>query len=316
MSGHGHQHGHGHGHGHAAPDPALLADAAARRAGSRVLWFSLVVLSATALVQVLVATRAGSVALLSDALHNISDAATAVPLLLAFWLAGRAPTTGWTHGYGRAEDLAGLAVVLAIGATCALTVAAAVDRLMSPRAIEAPGAVALAALLGFAGNEVVAQCRIRVGRRIGSAALVADGLHARSDGFVSLAVLLAAGGAAIGWRWVDPAVSLGVALLLGWLLVSATAQVAARLLDRVDPGLVERAHASVVAVPGVAGVRTLRLRWTGHVLRAEVDVLVRPELSVDEGHAVAHRAETALRLGVPLLSVATVHVSPVGAHAD
>ncbi|MEP7025381.1 MAG: cation diffusion facilitator family transporter, partial [Actinomycetota bacterium] len=225
---HGHAPGAGHGHGHTpAPgstsshgsqrplaarlrhllhphshSPADQVDAAleASADGLRALWVSLAVLGATALTEAVVVARSGSVALLGDTLHNAADALTAVPLAIAF-LAGRRPANRrYTYGYGRAEDLGGVLVVVIIAISSVAAGYEALHRLAQPRPVHSLAAVAVAALVGFAGNEAVARYRIRVGNRIGSAALVADGLHARTDGFTSLAVLLGVAGTAAGWR--------------------------------------------------------------------------------------------------------------------
>ncbi|MGH3606097.1 MAG: cation diffusion facilitator family transporter, partial [Pseudonocardiaceae bacterium] len=218
--GDGHGHGHGHGHGWRLPhlitphshDSAEKIDAAMEmsRDGIRALWISLAVLGATAAVQGLVVAASGSVALLGDTLHNVADALTAVPLGIAFLLGRRAATRRYTYGFGRAEDLAGIVIVAIIAASAALAGYQAIGRLLHPADVSHLLAVSAAAVIGFVGNETVARYRIRVGRRIGSAALVADGLHARTDGFTSLAVLLGAGGVAIGWRWADPVVGLAI----------------------------------------------------------------------------------------------------------
>ncbi|MDQ1293499.1 MAG: hypothetical protein QG608_1380, partial [Actinomycetota bacterium] len=279
--------------------------------GLRTLGVSLAVLGATALVQALVVFWTGSVALLGDTIHNVTDALTAVPLAIAFLLGRRAATRRCPYGYGRAEDLAGVLIVLIVAASCAASAWAAVSRLHDPRPVDHPGVVALAALVGFAGNEGVARYRIRTGRRIGSAALVADGLHARSDAFTSLAVLFGAGGSAAGLAWADPVVGLLITVAIAVVMVQAARQVAARLMDFVEPALMDRAEAEVRAVPGVLGVGQLRMRWVGHVLRAEVDVVVDPSLSVGRAHDVAVRAEHALLHAVDRLGSVTVHVDPL-----
>jgi cation diffusion facilitator family transporter len=190
----------------------------------------------------------------------------------------------------------------------------AIDRLMHPRDVTHLWIVALAAIVGFAGNEIVARYRIRVGRRIGSAALVADGLHARTDGFTSLAVLLGAAGVALGWPAADPIIGLVITVAILGVLRSAIRQVGARLMDAVDPTLVDQATAAVMSVKGVKQVRELRIRWIGHTLRAEVDATVDPTLTVTQAHDIAHHAETHLLEQVPRLTAATVHSSPAGAH--
>jgi cation diffusion facilitator family transporter len=291
-------------------DEALEADADGRRA----LYISLGLLAATALLQAVVVVFTGSVALLGDTLHNFADALTAVPLLIAFRLARRPATERYTYGYGRAEDLAGLFVIAMITLSAALAAWQAIDRLMHPRDVHHLWAVAIAAIIGFLGNEFVAQYRIRIGRRIGSAALVADGLHARTDGFTSLAVLLGAGGVGLGWQQADPIVGLLITVAILGVLRSAIVQVGARLMDAVDPGLVGQARAAVLSVDGVQDVRELRIRWIGHTLRAEVDVIVAAELTVGQAHDLAHHAEAHLLAQVRRLTAANVHASPAGAH--
>ncbi|MFD7567689.1 cation diffusion facilitator family transporter [Streptomyces tendae] len=287
-------------------DPALESSAR----GLRALWVSLAVLGATALVQAGVVVVSGSVALLGDTVHNTADALTAVPLGIAFVLGRRAATRRFTYGYGRAEDLAGVVVVLTITASAVLAAWTAVDRLLDPRPVAHVPAVAVAALVGFAGNEWVARHRIRVGREIGSAALVADGLHARTDGYTSLAVLLGAGGAELGWRLADPIVGLAITAAIVLVLRDAAREVFRRLMDAVDPALVDRAERVLDEVPGVRGVGELRLRWIGHRLRAEVALVVDGEATVREAHRIAVAAEHALLHAVPRLTAALVHADP------
>ena len=301
------------GHSHDAADQvdeALEADQSGRRA----LVISLVGLAVTAIIQLVVVLLSGSVALLGDTLHNFADALTAVPLLVAFTLARRAPTKHLTYGYGRAEDLGGLFVITMITLSSALAAYESIRRLIHPEHVSHLWAVAGAALVGFIGNEVVARYRIRVGRKIGSAALVADGLHARTDGFTSLAVLLGAGGVALGWQWADPIVGLLITVAILGVLRSAVRQVGARLMDAVDPDLVDQATKAIRSVNGVQDVRELRIRWIGHTLRAEADIEVDAGLSVKTAHDLAHHAEEHLLADVRRLTAATVHVSPAGAH--
>ena len=301
------------GHSHDASDQvddALEADTAGRRA----LLISLAVLALTAAIQAVVVMLSGSVALLGDTLHNFADALTAVPLLIAFRLASRPPTKRYTYGYGRAEDLGGLFVIAMITLSAVLAAYEAIDRLIHPRPVTHLWVVAAAAVVGFIGNECVARYRIRVGRRIGSAALVADGLHARTDGFTSLAVLLGAAGVALGWQQADPIIGLVITVAILGVLRSAVSEVGARLMDAVDPDLVDQATAAVTSVDGISAVRDLRIRWIGHTLRAEVDVTVPSDLTVVQAHDLAHHAETHLLDQVRRLTAATVHASPAGAH--
>ncbi|WP_390898863.1 cation diffusion facilitator family transporter [Streptomyces cynarae] len=323
---HGHDHEPAHGllsrlrhlltpHSHETADKLDTALESSAR-GLRALWASLAVLGATALAQAVVVVLSGSVALLGDTVHNAADALTAVPLGIAFVLGRRAATRRFTYGYGRAEDLAGIVVVLTIAASAAFAAWTAVERLLDPRPVQHVPVVAVAAVIGFAGNEWVARHRIRVGRAIGSAALVADGLHARTDGFTSLAVLVGAGGAALGWQLADPIVGLAITAAIALVLRDAAREVFRRVLDAVDPALVDRAERAVAEVPGVREVGELRLRWIGHRLRAEVAVVVDGEVSVRRAHAIAVEAEHALLHAVPRLTAALVHADPAPAPGE
>ncbi len=278
--------------------------------GLRALWVSLSVLAVTTAVQAVVTARSGSVSLLGDTLHNAADTLTAVPLGVAFVVGRRPPTRRYTYGYGRAEDLAGIVIVVTVAASSALAGWTAIDRLLHPRPVSDLVAVALAALAGFAGNEIVARHRIRVGRRIGSAALVADGLHARTDGFTSLAVLLGAAGSAVGWGWADPVVGLLITVAIIAVLRQAAREVYRRLMDAIDPELVERAERTLAATPGVLGVGEVRLRWIGHRLRAECEVVVDDQETVVRAHRIAVEAEHALIHAIPRLTAALVHADP------
>ena len=334
--GHGHREGdhHSHGHGHAhgrgvgsrlrhlvrphSHEAADKVDAAMESSaeGMRALWISLGVLAATALLQAVVVAVSGSVALLGDALHNAADALTAVPLGVAFVVGRRSPTRRYTYGYGRAEDLAGVVIVVFIAASSALAAYAAVTRLAHPRPVSNLLAVAAAALIGFTGNELVARYRIRVGRKIGSAALVADGLHARTDGFTSLAVLLGAGGVAAGWDWADPVAGLVITVAIVAVLRQAAREIYRRLMDAVDPALVDQVEQTLAATRGVLGVGQVRLRWIGHNLRAECEVLVDGGASAVQAHQVAVDAEHGLLHALPRLAAALVHADPQPREGD
>ena len=296
-------------HSHEASDQVDAAMESSRE-GMRTLWISLSVLGVTALIQAAVTAASGSVALLGDTLHNAADALTAVPLGVAFVIGRRPPTRSYTYGYGRAEDLAGIVIVLTIAASSALAAYEAISRLLHPRQVSDLIAVAVAALIGFTGNELAAGYRIRTGRKIGSAALVADGLHARTDGLTSLAVLLGAGGVALGWDWADPVVGLLITLAILAVLRQAAIQIYRRLMDAVDPAIVDQAEQALRAAPGVLGVGQVRIRWIGHQLRAECEVIVDPASSAIRAHQVTVGAEHALLHAIPRLSAALVHADP------
>jgi cation diffusion facilitator family transporter len=290
-------------------DPVL----ATSRDGLRALWLSFVLLLLTALAQAAVVVWTGSVALLSDTLHNIADALTAVPLAIAFLVGRRRPTRTYTYGFGRLEDLAGLVVVLVIAASAVSAGWVAIDRLRDPQPVQNLAAVAAAGVIGFVGNEAVARYRMTVGRRIGSAALVADGLHARTDGFTSLAVVLSAAGVAAGWERADPVVGLLITVAILYVLRDAAGQVWRRLMDAVDPALLDRAESVLQQFPGVHRVRRLHLRWVGHVLVGEATIEVDDSLTLREAHAIAEQAEHQLLHELPRLQRVTIHTDP-GTH--
>jgi cation diffusion facilitator family transporter len=278
--------------------------------GIRAVKISLVALGVTALAQAVIVVVSGSVALAADTIHNFSDALTAVPLWIAFVLGRRAATRGYTYGFGRAEDLAGLFVVAMIALSAVIAGYEAVMRLIHPVPIEHVGWVAAAGLIGFVGNELVALYRIRIGRRIGSAALVADGLHARTDGFTSLAVLASACGVALGFPLADPIVGMLITVAILAVLRTAARDVFRRLMDGVDPKLVETAEAALASQPGVQSVREVRMRWIGHRLHADVELEVDHVATIEDARRIAHDAEHELIDRVPKLSQARVHPYP------
>jgi cation diffusion facilitator family transporter len=278
--------------------------------GTRALVLSLVVLGVTALLQAAVVVWTGSVALLGDTLHNVADALTAVPLALAFSVGRRPANRRYTYGYGRAEDLAGVAVVVFIIASAGVAAYEAVRRLIDPHPVHHLLAVGIAGVLGFVGNEVVARYRISVGREIGSAALVADGLHARTDGFTSLAVVAGAIGVGLGWNQADPVVGLLITLAILSVLRDAARQVYRRLMDAVDESLVEEVERVLESTPGVRRAGTVRVRWIGHTLRAEAEVVLDPSLSLVQAHDIAVEAEHRLLHEEKRLTAAFIHPDP------
>ncbi|WP_103344234.1 cation diffusion facilitator family transporter [Amycolatopsis sp. CA-126428] len=328
-----HPHGHGHTHGQTRPgrlsalrhqlrhlltphshDSADRVDTALEtsKRGIRALVWSFTALFVTAVVQLALVLVTGSVALLGDTIHNFADALTALPLGIAFLLGRRAATRRYTYGLGRAEDLAGVLVVLLIAASAALAGYEAVLRLLDPRPVEHLWVVAIAGIVGFAGNELVARYRITVGRRIGSAALVADGLHARTDGFTSLAVVLGAAGVALGFPAADPIIGLVITVAILFVLRDAAKEVFRRLLDAVDPATVDLAERTARETTGVHDAGDVRMRWIGHTLRAELSVQVDAGLTIAQAHQLAHEVEHRLLHAVPRLTAAVIHTEPAG----
>ena len=281
---------------------------------ARGLWavkWSFVALFVTALLQLAVVVLSNSVALLADMIHNFGDAATAIPLGVAFLFARRPPSRRFTFGFGRVEDLAGLAVVLTITASAAVAAYESIQRFVHPEPVSHLGAIVAASIVGFVGNEGVAIFRIRVGKQIGSAALIADGYHARTDGWTSLAVLVGAAGVFLGYPLADPIVGLVITVAILGVVWESVKMVFSRVLDGVEPEVIDRVHTIAREVPGVTGVTDVRARWVGHRLRAEVNISVEPELTVRVAHEIAKEVEHHLQHHLPFLSGAIIHLDPV-----
>ncbi|MGQ0680372.1 MAG: cation diffusion facilitator family transporter [Actinomycetota bacterium] len=325
-----HDHGHDHPHPHAHPagsavkevlgavfrphshDHAQRVDRTMEQhdEGMRALKISLVGLGITALLQLAVVLFSGSVALLADTVHNFADALTALPLAIAFRMGRRQPTRRYNYGYGRAEDLAGIFIVVTIAFSAVFAGWEAIRRLLAPQAVRGIGWVALAGLVGFAGNAWVAAYRIRAGNRIGSAALVADGHHARSDALTSLAVLFGAAGVAAGFPMADPLIGLLITVAIVFVLKDAARDIYRRLMDSVDPALVDSVEAVLSEVPGVLEVSGVRVRWIGHQLRAEANVVSDRTLTLAQAHDIAVEGHHRLLHRIPRLSEAIIHSDP------
>ena len=303
---------HKHGHSHGALDPAIFTS-------ERGIWatkVSLAVLLATAAIQTAVFLFTGSVALLADTIHNVGDAATALPLWVAFTLAKRRPTRRFTYGYGRAEDLAGLFIVGVILASGVIAGYESISRLFSAPEVKHLWAVVSAASIGFLGNEGVALLRIRVGKEIGSAALVADGHHARVDGLTSLAVMLGAIGIWLGFPLADPIVGLLITVAVFRIAWQSGKSVLGRLLDGVEPEVVDQVRDLSASTPRVWEVTEVRVRWLGHQLLAEVNIAVQSDISVELGHQIAQEVHHRLLDRLRYLSQATIHVCPADASGE
>ena len=304
--GHGHDHAHdgSHGHTHGVIDPTI----ATTERGIWAIKWSFVILAITAMLQIVVVLVSGSVALLADTIHNFADATTAIPLWIAFLLARRKPTDTFTYGYGRVEDLAGIAIVLIILFSALVAGYEAIDRIVHPQPITLLMWVAIAGFIGFIGNESVAVFRIRVGREINSAALIADGYHARTDGLTSLAVVLGATGVWLGFPLADPIVGLLITIaILGIVWQSATA-VLTRMLDGVDPSVVGEIRHAAEHVAGLKQVLDVKARWLGHKLHADVAVRVDGTLSVAEADLLGANLKRELFAHIPTLSAANIRV--------
>jgi len=303
---------HPHSHTHGTVDPTMVTT-------QRGLWaikWSFIGLGATACIQVVMVWMSGSVALLADTIHNFGDAATALPLWMAFVLARRPPSPRFTYGLGRAEDLAGVIIVGLILCSAMVAGYQSLSRLLNPQPIAHLGAVGGAALLGFLGNEAVARLRINVGKAIGSAALIADGYHARVDGWTSVAVLVGMGGAWLGYPMVDPLVGLVITIAILRIVWESGTTIFTRLLDGVDPAVHTDITHAIRHISEVQEVTRVRIKWIGHRLHAEINLAVRPQLSVAQGHAIATAVQHHLLHHVPHLTNAIIHVDPLDASGE
>lgn len=309
-----HSHGHeeGHGHTHGAIDATILTT-------DKGLWavkWSFIGMFLTAFLQLIVVLFSGSMALFADSLHNFGDATTAIPLGIAFLLARRKATKRFTYGFGRAEDLAGLAVVGVIFITALIAAYESVQRIYHPITLHNLWAVMIASIIGFIGNESVAVFRIKVGKGMGSAALVADGYHARADGFVSLAVLVGAVGVMLGFPLADPIIGILITIPIMQMVWESSKTVLVRMLDGVEPNYMHEIKHAVEHCPEVKEVSDVKLRWLGHRMYAEISVAVNPDLSVAEGHAISVQVRDQLIHHLKYLADATIHVDPLDASGE
>jgi cation diffusion facilitator family transporter len=304
----GHRRRHGHGHSHGVVDPSIAAT-------DRGLWalkWSFVGLTITAAIQVIVVVLSGSVGLLADTIHNFADAATAIPLGVAFWLARRGTTRRFTYGLGRVEDFAGILIILTILASALVAAYESISRLIHPQPVGLLWAVMVASVVGFVGNEAVAVFRIRVGKQIGSAALIADGYHARVDGWTSLAVFVGAVGVWGGYPLADPLVGLVISAAILVIVWQSARSILLRVLDGVEAETLDEITHAAGHAARVEEVTDVRARWIGHRLHADVSVTVPAALSVAEGHDIARDVRHQLLHHLPHLGSVMVHVDPYG----
>jgi len=303
---------HSHDHTHGVIDPSILTS----KRGIWALKWSLLGLMATAILQAVVVYYSGSVALLADTIHNVGDALTAVPLWLAFRVSTWKPTNRFTYGYGKMEDLAGIAIVLTILFSAVLAGYESINRLFHPQVIQVLWAVVAASLIGFAGNEIVAIFRVKVGKEIGSAALIADGHHARIDGLTSLAVFFGAVGVHLGFPLADPLVGIAITIVILRIVWDSGKEVFTRIIDGVDPATADEIRDAAMQTKGVKAVTEVRVRWIGHRLHAEVNVATDSKLSVEEGHVIATEVRHQLLHRLACLSSVLIHVDPLSASGE
>lgn len=310
---HGHSHGEGggHGHTHGVVDPSI----ATSECGIWAIKWSFVILAITAILQLVVVFISGSVALLADTIHNVGDATTAIPLWIAFVLVRRPATARFNYGLGRVEDLAGMLIVLIILFSAIVAGYEAINRLIHPQPITQLGWVTAAGIIGFLGNEIVAVFRIKIGREMNSAALIADGYHARTDGLTSLAVVLGAIGVYLGFPLADPIIGLLITIAIFGIVWQSARAVITRSLDGIEPGVADEVRHAAEHVPGIAKITDVKARWLGHKLHADVTIAVENDKTVAEANGIALALREELHAHLAPLGSATIQFDTVGASA-
>lgn len=305
-----HDYGHSqdeHGHTHGVVNPLILST----KRGIWAIKWSFVGLMITAVLQIFVVFLSGSVALLADTIHNFADAATAIPLGVAFLLARKKPTQRFNYGLGRAEDLAGILIVLIIFSSALVAGYQSVIRFINPEPVTHLIPLMAAAVVGFLGNEAVAVFRIKVGKEIQSAALIADGYHARTDGFTSLAVLFGAIGVWLGFPLADPIVGLLISILILKIVWESAVAVFTRVLDGVEPEIFKEVKNEVEGhLPKGWKLSSLKARWFGHKLHVNLTLSVPKDLRIDKAHGEIHHLEDDLMAHLNYISDLAVHLEP------
>ncbi len=304
---HMHKHSHGeHSHTHGVIDPSITASAK----GIWAVKWSFVGLMVTATFQIIVVYFSGSIALLADTIHNFGDASTAIPLWVAFRLAQRKPTKRFGYGLVRVEDMAGILIVLIILFSAIVAAYSSINRIIHPAPITNLIAVMVASIIGFAGNEAVAFFRIKTGKEINSAALVADGYHAKTDGYTSLAVFVGAIGVWLGFPLADPIIGLLISVAIFRIVWQSSKAVIIRALDGVEPEIIDEIKHAAHHVKGVEKVTDIRARWIGHQLHVEINIAVSPALSVHEVHDIAKEVNHQLSHHISYLYKVVTHIDP------
>ncbi|MGH3396216.1 MAG: cation diffusion facilitator family transporter [Streptosporangiaceae bacterium] len=286
-------------------DPALpfpldggRDDAADRRQANRAVAVSAIGLGLTGVAELLIALLTGSVGLLGDAIHNLSDVSTSAVVFLGFQLSRRPPTDRYPYGLDRAEDLAGIGIAVVIWASAAFAGAESIRKLVEHGHTSDVGVGIAGALLGIVGNQIVARYKLTVGRRIGSATLVADARHSWLDALSSAGALAGLIAVALGQPWGDPVAGLAVTVFICHVGYEVTTDVARRLADGIDPEVIGRAETAAASVPGIIHAHA-RARWTGRTLRVEIEGWVSPDLPTRDADAIGRQVARALSRDLP-----------------
>ena len=323
----GHSHGHQHdyddslwgiiagalhlpGYGHTHDRPTQNDPLYTNELGIRTVKWALFALGLTTVLQIIIYMASGSVALLADTVHNLGDALNSVPLWIAFVLARRAANKRYNYGYGRAEDIAGLLIVVSIGFSAGYILWESIQKFINPEELDHLPWIAAAALIGFVGNEIVAILQIQVGQRIGSEAMITDGRHARVDGLTSLSVLIAVIGVALGAPIVDPIVGTLIGVAIVFITRDAIVAMWYRLMDAIDPHLYEQAEKTLNKNEDIKSVEQLRMRWVGHALHLEARLALDSSLTTAEADNVVDAVCHDLYHAVPNLTDTMISITP------
>ena len=293
-----------------AATPPQPGDEAHRRLAMRAIVVSSAGLLLTSSFELAITVLSGSVALLSDAIHNLGDVFTTVGVYIGFRLSRRSGTTRYPYGFGRAEDLAGIVILLAIWSSAVLAGWQSYEKLVSGRGTSHLALGMVAAVIGIIGNQLVARYKLRVGREIKSAPLLVDARHSWLDTIASAGALAGLIGVAAGLRIADPLAGFAITLLIIHIGVDATRDVARRLMDENDEAVAEAIAHVASHVRGVVRVDDVRARWLGREVEARVRVGLPVETSFTDAHEVAHRVRDAVRRDVPDLRDVVVEPVP------
>jgi cation diffusion facilitator family transporter len=275
----------------------------------RAVIVSAVGLGLAALAEIVASILSGSASVLADGLHNAGDVMTSFILLFTFALVRRPATRRYSSGYGRFEDVATLLIIVVIIVTAAVAAAESIGKLIQPVTYSNIPLSMGAALVGVIANLGVSVYKLRVGRWIGSESLAADGIHSRIDALVSAGAFAGIGLAGLGLRIADPIVGILITVAIVYVLAGTVKQLYYRMMDAVDPTIVDELTSAASSVPGVLQVHDVRVRWVGRELVAVMHVAVNPKSTLEEAHAVAMRVEVAVCHEVPAARL-EVHMDP------
>ncbi len=278
-------------------------------AATRAVIVSAVALGLAAALEFATSTAGHSAGVLADALHNAADVLTTLVLLVAFAIARRPATRRFTSGFGRVEDVATLVIVIIIVFTAAAAAFESLGRLLSSEGYENSIPAMAAAIVGVVANLGVSEYKIRVGRRIRSLALEADGIHSRLDALVSAAAFVGLLLAWMGFAIADPLAGVGVTIAVVYILAGTVSRLVLRMMDAVDPKMIEQISTAATSVKGVLGVHDVRARWVGRELIAVLHVEMAASATLAQAHDIAMAVEHEVEHRVPAVRL-DVHMDP------